>query len=317
MLDCDVRIFYIFKALYDSGSATIASQQYSLSPSKVSRYISQMRDVYQDALFIRKKTHFIPTKKAKEIYPKVCEIIDLIECLSVNDQDLDSKKECVIAVPPTLCVGLPEHLNQMIQKEGLNFSLKVMPSHRDICKKIINGEICIAITNRACTQTIDCNPKDTNLLHVESISVGEHVYVVSSNTCAIWQENVSLDNIAKYPFVVTQLSGFNDEKDPFEVYCEQHSVELNVYLRTQNLASMIEALVQGNAISFIGPKSATAFIANVPSLRVEKLANSEYQRLHEVMHKPTYSMIALKSKIGLIPDVIKNEIFKFVAKSVC
>ncbi|MGL4712543.1 MAG: hypothetical protein ACRCWP_08295, partial [Shewanella sp.] len=86
---------------------------------------------------------------------------------------------------------------------------------------------------------------------------------------------------------------------------------------TQNLASMIEALVQGNAISFIGPKSATAFIANVPSLRVEKLANSEYQRLHEVMHKPTYFMIALKSKIGLIPDVIKNEIFKFVAKSVC
>ena len=45
MQDCDVRIFYIFKSLYDSGSATFVSQQHSVSPSKVSRYIAEMREV--------------------------------------------------------------------------------------------------------------------------------------------------------------------------------------------------------------------------------------------------------------------------------
>lgn len=317
MQDCDVRIFYIFKSLYDSGSATFVSQQHSVSPSKVSRYIAEMREVYNDSLFIRRKTHFVPTKKAREIYPKICEIIGMIENLSANRHEIEVKKECVIAVPATLCVGLPEHLNRIIKQEGWDISLNVISSHREICTKVINGEICIAITNRACTQTMDCNPKYSNLLHVEPISVGEHVYVVSAATSAIWQESISLDNIAKYPFVVTQVSGFNDEKDPFEVYCELRGLALNVFLKTQNLASMIEALMSENTISFIGPNSAADFIAKVPSLRVEKLANCEYQRLHEAMHKPTYSMIYLKRNVDVIPSLIKSEVLRFISDSVC
>jgi DNA-binding transcriptional LysR family regulator len=270
-----------------------------------------------DTLFIRKKTHFVPTKKAEQIYPKICEIIVSIENLSITIDTTGSGRECVIAVPATLSVGLPDYLNRLIKKECINIHLNIITSNREICKKILNGEVCIAITNRPCTKTKDCSPIDASKLHVESISVGEHVYVISDRHNTMWQSDLSLENIAKYPFVVIQLHGFNDKLDPFESYCNRHSIELDILLRTQNLASMIDALMLEKAVSFIGPHSAAKFISNVPSLRVEKLPDYLYQQLHEEMSKPTYSMIYLKDKESSIHKIITDGICSFISTAVC
>lgn len=314
MLDSDVRIFYIFKALYETGNASHVAQLYSISPSKVSRYIAQLRDLHMDSLFIRKKTHFIPTKKAEQLYPQVCEIIEKINAITMPQANEDKVRDCIIAMPATLTVGLPEYLNNLIKEANAKINLSVISSHREICKKIINGSICIAVTNRHCHQV--CQPKDTHLLGLEPIGDGEFVYVVSHKDNPMWQEELILDNIAKYPFVVTQVPGFNDELDPFEVYCQHRGMTLNIPLRTQTLASTLETIISHQAVTFIGPQSAIEFLSKFSLLRIEKLAGDEYQKLHEKMNKPIYSLLYLASKKEMLPQIIVDGIQAFISNSV-
>lgn len=267
-----------------------------------------------DSLFIRKKNRFVPTKKAEQLYPKVCEIVRAIDELAAEQLFNEQMFDCILALPATLCVGLPEYLHKLVIEANANINLSVLSSQRDICREIINGRVCIAITNCNCIP--ECAPNEKNLLAIEPIATAEFVYVVSHRDNLMWQENLVLENIAKYPFVVTQMPGFNDKLDPFEDYCLQQDIELNVSLRTQSFTSTIEAIISQQAVTFIGPIGAINFLSNIPLLRIEKLARHEYEKLHKRINFPTYSMLYLACKRDAFPELIIDGIKLFISESV-
>lgn len=314
MLNHEIKIFYIFKSLYETGSATQVAKTYSLSPSKMSRYISQLRIISMDTLFIRKKNHFIPTKKAQLLYPKICDAISAIEKIDINTNKLVT--DCVIALPATLSVGLPEHLNKLLNKHNIKMNLSVISSNRDVCNKVMDGSVNIAVTNKKCLS--QCASRNTCKLTATPVAHGEFLYVIAHKESSMWQKPLSLSNIANYPFVVTQASGFNDDIDPFEEYCKANDIKLNVLMRAQNLASTIEILTSEtyHPVSFIGPHSAIKFLSNIQSLRIEKLPDIEYNKLHEDVNKPVYMILSLTNKMKILPNFIVNEISYFIEKSV-
>ena len=122
-----------------------------------------------------------------------------------------------------------------------------------ICEDVVKGNVSIAITHRECTRTADCSKQGVSLITAEQVCDGGVIYVVAAENHPLWaQDELLLEDIAQYPFVVTQLPGFNDEEDPFEVFCAKQEMQLNVTQRTASLATLLESLMQSQCCVFPG-----------------------------------------------------------------
>lgn len=316
MLDQEVRSLFIFKSIYETGSARLVAEMYGISQSKVSRYLAGLRDLYADTLFIRKKSGFVPTVRAHQLYPMINQIAQLTEeLISMNDRNLDVK-ECVIAVPPTFSVGLPEFLEKTLKlvHPGLSFAVKA--TRRGVCEDVVKGNVCIAITHRECTRTTECSKQGVSMISMDTITKGELVYLVASQEHPVWQSDLSLGNIAKYPYVVTQVPGFNDDVDPLEVYCREHSIPLKVAQRTTSLATLLESLLDSDGVSFLGAGCAAEFMSRFPGIKAERLSQHEFELLHEKAPTPKYAFICRHDRREKIPPLLISAIKNYIIEQV-
>ena len=291
MLDVSYKVLLVFKSIYETRSCSDVSKKHNISSSKVSRYLSILRLHYKDSLFIRKKSGFIPTEKSKLIYPKVCEIIDLYYDIGIQETSLNSNCEYVIAVPPTLSVGLPEYIDNELMLFSKQTIVNVKPLRDGVCDDIIQGSVSLAIIQDESKGIMVYLNKHKDVLVSKQIGVGQFVYLVAGDGHPIWHSEINLENIANYPFVVTEIPGFNDKVDPFSVYCCEHGLDLRVVHKTHSLAGLINKLKSSDSISFIGTQCAIDFISMMRGIKVLKLPDTEYIRLHSMASRPSYSLI--------------------------
>lgn len=316
MLDQEIRAFFVFKSIYETGSARLVAEMYDISQSKVSRYLSGLRDLYSDTLFIRKKTGFVPTARAHQLYPVVSQIVALTEDLiQQNNREVEAR-ECVIAVPPTFSVGLPDYLEKTLKLiyPGLSFSVK--PTRRGICEDVVKGNVCIAVTHRECTKTADCSKQGVSMITADTVCEGGIVYVVASESHPIWSQELQLENIAQHPFIVTQMPGFNDEVDPFEVFCKKQELPLNVAQRTASLATLLESLMMSSGVSFLGTACASDFMTRFPGVRAMPLPTAEFARLHAAVPAPKYGFICRMDRKEKIPPLLISAIKSYIMEQV-
>lgn len=291
MLDVSFKALLVFKSIYETGCCSYVSKRYSISSSKVSRYLSVMRLHYKDSLFIRKKSGFIPTEKSKLIYPKICEIIDLYYDIDISEPSSHSECEYIIAVPPTLSVGLPEYIDDELTLISKQATVNIKPLRDGVCDDIIQGSVSLAIIQDESKEVRECLNKHKDVLISKPVGVGQFVYLVAGDKHPIWHSEINLENIATYPFVVTAISGFNDKVDPFSVYCCEHGLDLRVVHKTHSLAGLINKLKLSDSISFIGTQCAVDFISMIRGIKVLKLPHTEYIRLHSMANRPSYSLV--------------------------
>ncbi len=316
MLDQEIRAFFVFKSIYETGSARLVAEMYDISQSKVSRYLSGLRDLYADTLFIRKKTGFVPTARAHQLYPVISQVVSLTEeLIQQNSRDVDVS-ECVIAVPPTFSVGLPDYLDKTLKLiyPGLSFSLK--PTRRGICEDVVKGNVCIALTHRECTRTADCSKQGVSMITAEPVCNGSVVYVVAAESHPLWQQELLLENLAQHPYVITQMPGFNDETDPFEVFCNSHGLPLSVAQRTASLATLLESLTLSEGVSLLGTACASEFITRFPGMRSMALPAEEFAKLHLEVPAPKYGFICRQDRREKIPPLLISALKSYIMEQV-
>lgn len=316
MIDVDVKALVIFRSVYETGCCGETSRLYRISNSKVTRYLSSLRNYYQDSLFIRKKEGFIPTARAKAIYPKVCEITNLLHQISVNEACVKPKKECTIAVPPTLSVGLPEFMDTELESCSLSTSTHVKHVRPQTCEDMLQGGMCLAVIQDDDTRIQESLQRNKSTLMASPIGTGEFVYIVARDEHPVWFSGLTLADIANYPFVVTAIEGFNDIQDPFEVYCEQNQLPLSSIYKTHSLAGLITRLRSSDAISFLGTHCAADFVGMVHGLKAVKMSAEQYELLHSVLSKPRYSLLSRSDHACNCPEGFVNGIKSFIAAQI-
>ncbi|WP_299802797.1 LysR family transcriptional regulator [uncultured Shewanella sp.] len=292
MIDVDVKALVIFKSVYETGCCGETSRQFRISNSKVTRYLSSLREYYQDSLFIRKKEGFIPTARAKAIYPKICEISELLSDISVTEICLTPKKECTIAVPPTLSVGLPEFIDCELESCSLSASTHIKHVRPQTCEEMLQGGMCLAVIQDDDHGTQEALKRYKSTLMATPIGTGQFVYIVAREEHPVWFSGLSLVDIAHYPFVVTAIEGFNDIRDPLEAYCEQNQLALGSVYKTHSLAGLITKLRSSDAISFLGTHCAADFVGVIHGLKAVRMCAEQYELLHSVIGKPSYSLLS-------------------------
>lgn len=316
MLNLEIRSLFVFKSVFETGSARLAAEMHGISQSKVSRYLSELRDIYSDTLFIRKKTGFLATEKAKLLYPYICQLVETFECVEKLNTHIPVEKECIIAVPPTFSVGLAEHLQQKLANIPEKVSFTIKPSRRAICEEVIQGTVCIALTHRDCSTYTECPKSTIGLLESELLGAGQAVYMVAREGHPIWETDMALEYIAQYPFMVTEVAGFNDDKDPLERFCEQQQLDLQVTYRSHSLAAVIERVRCSDTITFVGAKCAAEFMDGITGIQADMLPFSQFARLHETTPLAQYSLLYRKDKKQVIPPLLLTEVRRFISQNV-
>ena len=302
----DIRVFL---SIYDSGCSKTTASRLGLSPAKVSRSLAELRQVYCDSLFIRKKSGFVPTAKASALQQDFRQALALLDKQYQMDQARHQPLEVNIALPPTLSVGLPQRLAEAASQLPSQVTVSIQPLSQRICQQVLNGSLSMAVTHRECRKLKDCVSQNSDQLQVRRIGEGQFLYIVAAEDHPVWQRERILENLAEYPFVITQVIGFNNEVDPFEVWCEQWGVELQVDRKVHSLASLIERLLNSQAISFVGTRCAAKFIDSFDGFRSEKLDGDQYDWLHSYQPKPQYSLltdIGSDDRLGPIRDAVET-----------
>lgn len=316
MIDVDVKALAVFKSVYETGCCGETSRLFQISNSKVTRYLSSLREYYQDSLFIRKKEGFIPTARAKAIYPKVCEITDLLAKISIDESCSKPKKECTIAVPPTFSVGLPEFIDSELESCILSTSTHIKHMRPQTCEDMLQGGMCLAVIQDDDARIQESLTRHKSTLMATPIGTGQFVYIVASEEHPIWFSGLTLADIAAYPFIVTAIEGFNDVQDPFEVYCEQHGLPLSSVYKTHSLAGLITRLRSSDAISFLGTRCAAEFIDMVHGLKAVKMESQQYELLHSVLRKPSYSLLSRRDHACNCPAGFVEGIKSFIYEQI-
>ncbi|USD37362.1 MULTISPECIES: LysR family transcriptional regulator [Ferrimonas] len=308
----DIRVFL---SIFDSGCSKTTASRLGLSPAKVSRSLAGLRQVYSDSLFIRKKSGFVPTAKASALEQDFRQAMSLLDKQYQKDLARHQPLEVKVALPPTLSVGLPQRLADAASQLPGQVTVSIQPLNLRICQQVLNGSLSMAVTHRECRKLKDCVSQNSDQLQVRRISEGQFLYIVAARDHPVWQRERILEHLAEYPFVITQVIGFNNEVDPFEVWCEQRGHELQVDRKVQSLASLIERLVNSQAISFVGTRCAARFIDSFEGFRAEKLTNDQYDSLHGYQPRPQYSLLTdIGADDRLIP--IQDAVERFIREQV-
>ncbi|WP_394130849.1 LysR family transcriptional regulator [Shewanella maritima] len=312
MINVDRETLMVFKTVYEQRCCNSAAKAFNISNSKVTRLLASLREYYQDSLFIRKRDGFIPTAKAKSLYPKVCAMVTLYEELLQKSTEDEEQNEYHVAIPTTFSVGLPEYINQQCQKTRSPALVTVFGIDNKVCEDILHGKITLAVVPDQCPKIQKELKKHQLHLTTLHIGTGEFVYIAANKNHDAFASQMTLEELSQSPFAVTAITGFNDQVDPLEAFCTEWQLPLAINYKTYSLAGLATHLQNTDAFSFVGTHCAADFINMMSGIETQLLSHEQYQRLHSITPKPSYSLVMLKSKDQSIPTTLIRSLTRFI-----
>ena len=105
----DGSLLLIFEALVELRNAKEAAARLGLSPSAISHALSRLRDLFDDALFVRRPHGLEPTARALALQGKVKELLSCAESLLDTERDFDPATTSRL-----FTVAAPEHVTAQI-----------------------------------------------------------------------------------------------------------------------------------------------------------------------------------------------------------
>lgn len=111
-LNLNGRLLRLFLAVFDAGSVNGAAEQLSLNQSTISYSLDKLRDVFDDPLFVKCGRGIISTERAREIAPRIREMVVEMELLTSKSEYLPSKNNESISIAANVMELLP-YLNAL------------------------------------------------------------------------------------------------------------------------------------------------------------------------------------------------------------
>jgi DNA-binding transcriptional LysR family regulator len=143
----DLNLLVVFEAIYSGGSISRAGEHLGMSQPAVSNALTRLRELMDDALFVRTRRGVDPTVKARRLIGPVREALSLIEgqLKSGRQIDLASYKRLFRILMFDLLepVMLPPVLRQ-IAAEGPGISIECVRATPDFAEALRSGTIDLA-----------------------------------------------------------------------------------------------------------------------------------------------------------------------------
>ena len=111
-LNLNGKLLRLFLSVYDNGSVNGAMEQLDLNQSTISYSLDRLRKAFDDPLFVKSGRGILPTERAKEIAPKIRELLVDMELLASKDKYHPSEDNSLISIAANVMELLP-YLNAL------------------------------------------------------------------------------------------------------------------------------------------------------------------------------------------------------------
>ena len=195
----DIKQLRVFQALIQERSASKAASQLGLTQQAVSEHLKKLRDVFDDRLFLRKTSGFVPTPFAENLAIGVDKLLlefsALLAPTTFNPETIEGTF-VIAATDYAQQVVLPELIAQL-RKKSPKLKIIVRDFELDKVHELMeSGKVNLAIAFP------DYIPDSYRILKLFE----EHHVCVASPKASIANKTPSLAEIASYPSIIASPS---------------------------------------------------------------------------------------------------------------
>lgn len=304
--------------LYEKHSASSVAMEMNIPAPKVSRCLQHARMIFNDPLFIRKKHGLEPNEFTRQLYPLVKALVQCGEQLHQLESchDLATSQVMVLYVSDLLIAELPQRLSGAINEAQLPMSYELRTGSVDLVEDLAQGLVDLAIVS-------ECSDKalQDDRLNVTPLKELTHLYLLCSLKHPLLHQEISLANIANYPY----LSAFGqlDKKapDPFQRYCAQQRLNCHpapVELGREGLEfnQLYRYLSDDKTVSLLPYSKVYEHSELLPGLHVCCLSGMDTARVYQDQPYPRLYMLSRSGRGGAHLDWLKQEIAQLIQQNV-
>ncbi|MCD6046905.1 MAG: pcpR [Gammaproteobacteria bacterium] len=127
----NLNLLIALDQLLTEKSVTKAAEKLSITQAAMSNNLQQLRELFSDALLVREKHHMLLTPYARELHPKLQQIIEEVRTLIVSGQRFcPEKSERVFKI------GVPDYMAPLIMPKLLTYLHKRAPGIKIVLTSI-------------------------------------------------------------------------------------------------------------------------------------------------------------------------------------
>ena len=286
----DILSLKILVSLYENKSATYVSKALDIPAPKISRSLKNMREIFGDELFIRRKYGLFPNEFVSHLYPIAKEAIECADkfhkARAANSNLVKSHVE--IAAPGLIAYAFPKPLMQAIKEEQKLMHINITPWSIHTTQDIINGDTMLGICcNKSAADVAAFGDKllTTALQHMDK------VYLIASRNHPIFKRDITLETIAEYPYVNTDLGNSKTKLSPYQDFCIKNSIHLNTEINITSISSLFEYLGESQALSLLPYRVVYEMASDISELHTCQLSQLEAERLYAETEVPIIFLV--------------------------
>ncbi|MFY8325130.1 LysR family transcriptional regulator [Pseudoalteromonas sp. ZZD1] len=195
----DIKQLRIFQALIRERNASKAANKLGLTQQAVSEQLKKLRDIFNDQLFLRKTSGFVPTPYAEELSINIDKLLNDFQALlapKIFDPQTVSGAFVIAATDYAQQVVLPALVKEL-REQAPNLKLIIRDFELDHLHELMeNGKVDLAIAFP------DYIPSTYPLI---KLFEEQHICVTSPNS-SIADTKPTLAKIASYPSIIASPS---------------------------------------------------------------------------------------------------------------
>lgn len=286
----DILSLKILVSLYENKSATYVSKALDIPAPKISRSLKNLREVFGDELFIRKKYGLFPNEFVTHLYPIAKQAIECTDKFQkVRAANVNHVKTHIeIAAPGLIAYAFPKALMQAIKEEQKSIHINITPWSIHTTQDIINGDTTLGICcNKSTAEVAAYGDK----LQTTMLQRMGKVYLIASRNHPIFKREITLETIAEYPYVNTDLGNPSTRLSPYQEFCIKNGLKLNTEITITSISSLFEYLGESQAISLLPYRVVYEMVAEIAELHTCQLSQLEAERLYADTEAPTIFLV--------------------------
>ncbi|MCU7995069.1 LysR family transcriptional regulator [Shewanella glacialipiscicola] len=289
--ELDVFTLLVFKSIFDTGHANSAAKALNVSAPKISRCLNALRFTFNDELFYRRQQGLKPTPLAESLYVAICQFTESVYHLEQSATQIqNAATHSDLPLHIAACNGLLSFLALQLSSPEIAQKLGNIYLHKwqeNSAELIHAGVLDFGIT-------LD-NAENKELSYTKLGSVNG-VYIVADKQHPLWQIEtyITLEHICRYPFLFQELKGFNSKIDPLELFCQRQGILLPAVDKVIDREEWYAHLLTMKSIAFCSTIDMHT-VKHMPGLHLERLSDTELNRLHDTMMAPHYYLIQKKA----------------------
>ena len=142
-LNLNGKLLRLFLMVYDTGSVNQAAEQLDLNQSSISYSLDRLREAFDDPLFVKSGRGIIPTEHAKNIAPRIRELIVELEVLTSKDEYCSFSDDTPVSIAANVMELLPycNALHKALEKSMVLPSVKFLElGSRENIKQLLDSQ---------------------------------------------------------------------------------------------------------------------------------------------------------------------------------